>query len=183
LCSKLKSAVFIGNAPTLPATAFSGTASGFTVYYFNGAAGFTSPTWQGYPSVNMGAYSPAAPWLLSNGFAYNTNLQSDPNNDGVPLLMAYALNLDPNQNLASSLPQMTHTVNQMSMPFYSGSAGVTYSAETSTDLNSWSTNGVTISGPDANGVSTATVPMTGTCRFIRLNPHCSHAIWPLANSW
>jgi hypothetical protein len=171
-CSSLKSVAFMGNAPLMGSSVFASTASGFTVYYFNGASGFTTPTWNDghdtYPAVNMGAYSPAPPWLLRNGFAYNANLQSDPNNDGVSLLMAYALNLDPNRNLAGSMPQVVRAANQMSLIFYAGSAGVTYSVEASTDLKTWSTSGVTVSAPDANGFSTATVPTTGPRRFMRL---------------
>jgi hypothetical protein len=82
--------------------------------------------------------------------------------------MAYALNLDPNQNLASSLPHPVFTPNQMSLTFYAGSAGVTYSVEACIDLQTWSTSGVTISAPDAINFSTATVPMTGNSRFMRL---------------
>jgi hypothetical protein len=38
---------------------FKDTASGFTVNYYNGAAGFTSPTWNdnlgsSWPAVNLG---------------------------------------------------------------------------------------------------------------------------------
>jgi hypothetical protein len=31
---------------------FSENPSGFTVHYVDGASGFTTPTWEGYPSVN-----------------------------------------------------------------------------------------------------------------------------------
>jgi len=49
-CSSLTSAIFMGNAPTMTVGAvgmgvFGSTASGFTVYYYNGATGFASPTW------------------------------------------------------------------------------------------------------------------------------------------
>ena len=171
--TSLKSAVFIGNAPTTGTFVFFVTASGFSVYYFNGATGFTSPNWTDssgdtYPAVNMGAYSAIEPWLLSYGFAYNSNLLSDPNSDGVNLLMAYALNLDPTLNLTNSLPRPVLTPTQMSFTFYAGSAGVTYSVEASLDLEIWSTTGITISPPDANHFSTATVPRTGPRGFMRL---------------
>jgi len=167
-CSKLLSACFMGNAPTISSQTFSSAASGFKVYYFTGKAGFSSPTWFGYPSVNMGAFAPVAPWLLTNGFAYNANLQDDPNGDGVNLLTAYALNLDPNQNLSASMPRAIITTNKMNLTFFSGSAGVTYTVESSTDLHSWSTAGVLLSTPDANQFRTATVDMTDSSRFMRL---------------
>jgi hypothetical protein len=55
-CSSLTSATFQGNAPSSfrPDT-FKGSASGFTVRYYKGKTGFTSPTWNGYPSMEMGA--------------------------------------------------------------------------------------------------------------------------------
>ena len=51
--SGLISANFMGNAPTLDFSVFDYAANGFTVYYLNGSSGFTSPTWQGYPAVQL----------------------------------------------------------------------------------------------------------------------------------
>ena len=48
-CSGLKSALFLGNAPTMGSGVFGGCARGFAIYYNGGAAGFTTPTWYGYP--------------------------------------------------------------------------------------------------------------------------------------
>ena len=48
-CTSLKEAIFMGNAPShMGSSVFASTASGFTVYYFKGATGFSSPTWNGY---------------------------------------------------------------------------------------------------------------------------------------
>ena len=116
----------------------------------------------------MGGSSPIKAWLVSYGFAFDTNPASDPNNDGVSLLVAYALDLDPLLNLAGSLPEPVATANQLSFTFYGGSAGVTYTVETSTDLASWTTNGVTISGPDANNFYTATIAKTPPGGFLHL---------------
>jgi hypothetical protein len=44
----------LGNAPTMGSYVFSSAVNGFTVQYYNGSTGFTSPTWLGYPSVNLG---------------------------------------------------------------------------------------------------------------------------------
>jgi len=44
-CSGLTTAVFLGNAPTMGSSVFGSDASGFTVYYSAGAAGFVSPLW------------------------------------------------------------------------------------------------------------------------------------------
>ena len=166
-CASLTSASFLGNAP-LSLGAFDSTASGFTVYYFDGRSGFTSPTWLGYPAVNMGAATPLATWLVGQGLPYNANLEDDPNGDGVNLLLAYALNLDPKQNLSASMPKPVIDKNKLKLDFFAGNAAVTYAVETSTDLLHWTTQGVSVSGPDANQVRTATVDMNGSQRYMRL---------------
>jgi len=104
---------------------------------------------------------------FGNTWQYNDPL-AEPNRDGVSLLMAYALNLDPTRNQAGSMPQVVRTGNQMSITFYSGTPGITYTVEASSDMLNWSTNGVMISDPDTNHFRTATVPMTGLNRFLRL---------------
>ncbi|MCX6866645.1 MAG: leucine-rich repeat domain-containing protein [Verrucomicrobia bacterium] len=170
-CSSLTGAYFMGNAPSVVSSAFYWTASGFTVYYFNGATGFTSPLWNGYPAVNMGNSSPTIPWLLSNGFAYNSDLQTDPNGDGVNLLMAYALNLDPKRNLSSSMPTVVLGAEEISMTFYGASPGVTYRVETSENLQDWATDGVILSGIGTDGQRTATAVRNSSRRFFRLVVH------------
>lgn len=158
----------MGNAPLMGSNIFSYVASDFTVYYFANKTGYASPTWNNYPAVSMGALSPVKPWLLSKGLAYNADMQSTPNGDGVPLLMAYALNLDPTKNQSANIPKPAVAGSQMSLTFYAGNADVTYSVESSPDLQTWSTDGVTISAPDANNCCTATVPTTAPSRFMRL---------------
>lgn len=168
-CTVLKNADFMGNAPSMGSSVFGSVASDFTVSYFNDKSGFTSPTWNGYTTVNMGDSSPIiAAWMFSNGLPNNADLQSAPNRDGVPLLMAYALNLDPTRNQSGSIPRPVVVGNNMSLTYYAASAGITYTVETSPDLKSWDTTGVTLSGPDANNCYTATVPMTGAPCFMRL---------------
>ncbi|KAB2641276.1 MAG: leucine-rich repeat protein, partial [Verrucomicrobia bacterium] len=53
-CNSLASARFMGNAPTMGYDIFLLAASGLTVQYYNNRIGFTTPTWKGYPSVNLG---------------------------------------------------------------------------------------------------------------------------------
>ncbi len=169
LCTSLKSACFMGSAPpSFGDAVFFEVAPGFAVYFFNGATGFTVPTWKGYPSVNMGAFSAKAPWLLSHGFAYNTNLTEDPNADGVNLLMAYALNLDPKQNLSGAMPRPVMAGNGMSLNFYAGAQGVNYKVEASPDLQTWSESGVSLSAPDMNSRRTATANVNDPAKFMRI---------------
>jgi hypothetical protein len=166
-CGALNTAVFLGNAPTADDTVFSAAAGGFTVYYFDGATGFSTPMWNGFASVDMGAYSPVPVWLLENNFAYNAGL-SMPNGDGVSLAMDYALNLNPTQNESAALPAVTISGTAMNMQYYASSSGVTYTVETSTDLVNWSSSGVTVSGTDANGMAKASALLNGSVMFMRL---------------
>jgi hypothetical protein len=167
-CTALKKTSYTGNAPTMGMDVFTNAASGFTVYYFGSATGFSGPPWDGYATVNMGAATPVAMWLVEKALPYNANLQDEPNGDGVSLLMAYALNLDPNQNLSGSMPKPVIDENRLKLAFFAGNAAVIYAVETSTDLLHWTTQGVSVSGPDANQVRTASVDMNGSQRYMRL---------------
>ena len=167
-CAKLADVSFVGNAPTMESGVFSKAASGFTIYCMNGAAGFTLPMWLGYPVIRIGNSTAVVTWLVANGFPPAANLKADSNGDGVDLLLAYALNLDPNVNLSGSMPQPVFTAGTMRLSFYGGTAGVAYTVEASGNMVDWNTNGVTLSGPDANKIRTAAVSRVGPVRFMRL---------------
>ncbi len=49
-CTKLVNASFSGDSPSVGTSVFGNCNSGFTVYYVNGAKGFTS-SWNGYPAM------------------------------------------------------------------------------------------------------------------------------------
>jgi hypothetical protein len=116
----------------------------------------------------MGAATPVVSWLIEQSLPYNTNLLKDANVDGVSLLMAYALDLDPRLNLSGSLPQPVTNATGMSLTFHAGAAGVTYVVESSDDLQTWSAVDVTLFLPDADGHRTATVPLSSPHRYLRL---------------
>ncbi len=165
----LAKAVFLGDAPSLGWVVFEGTAPDFTIYYLSSSTGFTSPTWNGYPATMVDeAVYPAASWLLSHGLWYDTDLHQDPNGDGVSLLMAYALDLDPRLNLQGSLPMPVLDGNTLSLSFHATSPGITYKVETSTDLHDWKLKGVNQSAPGPDGRSTATVTLDSPRRFLCL---------------
>ena len=117
--------------------------------------------------INEATY-PAASWLLAHGLSYDTDLHQDPDGDGVTLLMAYALDLDPRHNLQGSLPVPVLDGSTLSLSFHATSPGITYRVETSTDLTHWTTTGVTQSAPGADDRSTATVLRDSPDRFLRL---------------
>ena len=55
---------------------------------------------------------------------------------------------------------------QFSYTFYAGNKDVSYAVEASADLVHWSSSGVTVTPPDGNGYSTASVPLSsGLCFF------------------
>jgi hypothetical protein len=167
-CPQLTSATFQGNAPgTFGTNVFQAAASSFSVYFNSTATGFTAPTWKGYPASAIGPDAALTNWLLGYNLPANSDLKSDANGDGVSLLMAYALNLNPTQNLSSSLPQPVFAADQLSMSFYAGADGVTYVVEVSPDLVTWDTEGVSYS--DLNQVRTATASRTPGSRFMRLS--------------
>ncbi len=72
--------------------------------------------------------------------------------------MAYALNLDPRQNLQGLLPAPVLGNDSLSIRYYAASPGITYRVETSRDLGQWTTTGVTLSALDAENQRTASVP-------------------------
>lgn len=195
-CSSLERAVFLGDAPVLEhwydylwisddefwegeIFPFDQTAPGFTVYHHTDSTGFTSPRWParpdydtdhpGYPTAILGETSdPREEWLASLGLPADTALDQDLNGDGVALLAAYALSLDPRKNLAGSLPRPVLDETHLSLRFYGNAPGITYRVETSTNLRDWSTTGVSITSPDPDGTRQALVPCDGTRRFLRL---------------
>lgn len=171
-CNNLTSACFQGTAPTMGYGVFDTAADTFAVYFFDGAAGFTSPTWTtaftNYPSVNMGGPSPVKPWLVENGFPFNESLQADPNGDGVNLLMAYALGLNPKLNLSCSMPRAVISGNEMSLRFYGAREGVIYTVQASADLKHWNSDEIAVSAPEADGFRAATISRGEGSRFMRL---------------
>ncbi|MCK4565314.1 MAG: leucine-rich repeat domain-containing protein [Verrucomicrobia bacterium] len=169
-CSKLNVASFLGDAPvSFGNNVFDETAGYFSIYYRVGSTDFTSPIWEGYPAVEIeGSMSPSGLWLLKHGFDYGTSLDQDMNGDGVTLLTAYALNLDPSTDLSGSLPGAEVAADAMGMTYYAASPGITYTVETSADLETWTETGVSVSGLDPQFRSTATVDLTAPHRFLRL---------------
>lgn len=167
-CTALRRVDFQGNAPSLQSSVFQGAANGFTIFFFNGASGFTTPTWQGYPSVNMGDATPEMRWLTRHGQPHDANMIAD-QSGGVTLLMAYALDLNPKDHLSGQMPQPKITPDGLQLGFRGNTPGITYLVEQSSSLDSgWTADGVILSEPGPDGIRTATVPTEAPGRFLSL---------------
>jgi hypothetical protein len=170
-CGSLTTVIFLGDAPELSnlESVFADAGPAFSIYYLSCSAGFTSPTWNGYPAVEIDeAFYPAASWLAGHNLPYDTDLYQDLNNDGVSLLTAYALNLNPDLNLQSSLPKPVLGDGTLGISFHGEAAGITYTVETSQDLRTWTAEGVVVTEPDEAGQRMATVSQDSPKGFLRL---------------
>ena len=99
---------------------------------------------------------------------HDANFDQDLNGDGVSLLMAYALDLDPNLNLQASLPTPVLNGNKLTRSFHATSPGITYTVETSTDLQTWTSQEIALSELNAANQRTASVSTDSPRRFLRL---------------
>ena len=94
----------------------------------------------------------------------------DPNGDGVNNLLAFALGLPP--MAPAILPTASDEEGVLTLTYTRAqSANVTYTVKTSTDLGAndpWSATGVDQGTPDGGGVTTATLPIDATPRFLRI---------------
>ena len=87
----------------------------------------------------MGEATPKSKWLVLNNFPVDTDLATDLNGGGIPILMAYALNLDPKSRLSAHLPKAEMGEGRLKLSFYAESKGINYVVETSTNLKDWIT--------------------------------------------
>ena len=168
-CPSFRGAFYLGIAPLMGDRVFDNSGSGVTVFYLEGASGFTQPDWMGYPSSAIAAAAvPKVSWLVSNRLSHDSDTQEDLNGDGVPLVMAYALNLDPNENLAGKMPAAEISESSVSLEYYAAAPGIQYRVEASKDLKTWTTEGIVLSGFDENMKRTASVVRDGNTCFVRL---------------
>ena len=182
-CKSLGSAIFLGDAPRLDtshglnwSTPFHDVAPGFSIFILSSRSGFTSGLWaehlsrEGHSLVVLEESEyPTASWLVAHGLQYDAALDQDINGDGVSLLMAYALNLDPRRNLRSSLPTPEFEGDSLSMTYHAASHGITYTVQTSTDLQEWNTTGVKYTDSEREGSRKASVQVgNAPARYLRL---------------
>lgn len=181
-CANLKTAIFEGDAPELgwalygtyspyaKTSVFDATDPDFMIYYFSDQSGYSSPTWNDYPATEIDLSThPLALWLLDYDIDPNSDITQDPNGDGVDLLMEYALNLNPIEDNAGNTPTLDFDnphPGVISIEYYAGRSNIAYTADTSTNLQSWTTSGVYV---DSDGdYRRAFVFKEGAKQFLRL---------------
>lgn len=177
-CSSLQSAIFLGDAPPVflnggpgsfpPDGVFRYAPDGFTVYFSEGAAGFSAPAWMGYPSTPLDVVAlPPAPWLVAYGLPLDSDMARPLDGGAISLLAAYAFRLDPHAPDAGDLPGAEASPGAVRLRFHGASPGITYGGESSADLTTWSTDGVSMSDPDVRGIRTLSLPPTRPAGFLR----------------
>jgi len=145
-CGSLIRAEFLGNAPaSMGPAVFDATASGFTVYYHGLNANFTSPTWNGYASVNLDPL-PFAAWQGSRFTADDiatglTTMTADFDRDGMANLLEYAFGGDPKSADAAGISPALNVDGsnrlQISFKCDTACADIIYTVQESSDLATW----------------------------------------------
>jgi Immunoglobulin I-set domain len=95
----------------------------------------------------------------------------DPDADGVTNLVEFALGMFPLTPATQGLPVAAAIGNNLILRYVRAQpAAITYTVETTGDLttNSWTAIGVSQGAPDADGVTTASIPIAGGAKFLRL---------------
>jgi hypothetical protein len=105
------------------------------------------------------------------GAAYSTyGPASDPDGDGFANLLEYALDLNPLAASTAGLPVATVSGGNLTLTYKRARAGLTYTVQTTPDLaaSPWTATGVAQGTPAGDGTTTASIPLGGPRRFLRL---------------
>ncbi|HSP42697.1 MAG TPA: leucine-rich repeat domain-containing protein, partial [Luteolibacter sp.] len=170
-CSKLEKLTFLGDPPQgewFWQSHYNTGTGGASVFHYENASWVGTGTWQGFPLASMGTRSGFKDWLIQRGMAHDSDPELDENMDGVGLLMAYALDLNPELHLAGSMPKAEITPDDLKIRFSGNRPDIVYVVKTSSDLVHWDTNGVSLGNPDINGMREAAVKRETPRQFLKL---------------
>ena len=173
---RLKTILFKGDAPVdLAGLNSLRNNEDKTIYFFAGAQGFSSPTWDVFGdgrtvfnTVEIGSLEPVEGWLISKGLRISQAMGETLPGSSVSILMSYALGMDPYEIDPTKMPSVEFLDGQLAMRFFAGRSDVNYKVEVSEDLFEWEETGVLVSEADASGVKTASVTGVESKRFLRL---------------
>lgn len=110
--------------------------------------------------------------IADNGTAADL---ADPDSDGVPNLLEYALGTDPNSAASYALPHVSRLPEPNSLliiTYKRAASDLTYEVQTTTNLAdslSWTSIGVDQGTPSGDRITTATIPYSTGLRFLRLH--------------
>jgi len=91
---------------------------------------------------------------------------SDPDRDGIVNMLEYAFGFDPEKDSSSQMPKLGKSGSNATLSFPASRADLTYGAEVSTDMQTWTSSGVTLT---TNGsTKTASYPMSAQKAFLRI---------------
>jgi len=141
-----------------------------TRYYYRVRSG--NDTWGNSPYssvVSATTFTEYEDWKDYYRLSLDAPASADDDEDGVPLLLEYALGLSPKRSSSGGLPQTRSAAERVELIYYRARSDVGYVVESSTDLVNWSVDGVT-QERDVTGLwVTASAPLTGGGpRFLRL---------------
>lgn len=111
-------------------------------------------------------------WLAQRGFSQHTELASDPDGDGVPLLIDYALGREPGNGVGPAALPVISGEGRLEWSVGSGRPGVQYRIETSADLRDWTDAGVELAAPGKEGKQRVSMSFDATRQFLRLVLDC-----------
>lgn len=108
-------------------------------------------------------------WKLGHSMPASAAPFDDGDGDFIPLLVEYALDLNPASASANGLPTLSFSNGLFSFTYLRAKGDVNYTVETSTDLTSWSPSGINQGTGAVGGPVTATLSQSGeNRRFFRL---------------
>ncbi len=105
-------------------------------------------------------------WKTANGLPVDAPDSGDSDQDGWRNLLEYAFRLNPQVADAPPAPVISAEANKLSLSYVKWCSDVSYFVERSTDLQTWTREGVTETNLGAN--VTASVPVSAQPTFLRL---------------
>jgi hypothetical protein len=115
----------------------------------------------------MGTRNEVKEWLIGNDIAFDQSLESDPLGMGRSLLWYYAFNI-PYVLGFSSPVGIKFQEGMFELSFFAGRQDVNYSVEQSSDLFSWTTEGIEIFPLDEMGYKKASITTSSGRAFSRV---------------